>query len=112
MALPLVTQGELVTRLAEETGFPKSACRHFLQSLADVTADAIQDCERVRIGNLVQIEPKVKKAQKARMGRNPQSGEKVAIPKKPADVRVAARVLKGGTDAAPTLNTLRARLRK
>jgi nucleoid DNA-binding protein len=110
MALPLVTQPQLVEALAKETGYSKSDIRHVLKSLDDVVCDAISECKRVKIGTVVQIEPKLRKAQKARMGRNPQTGEDVPIAKKPASVRIAARILKPAKDAAPTTNQLRARL--
>jgi nucleoid DNA-binding protein len=112
MTLPLVTQPQLVEALAQETGYSKSDLRHMLKSLDDVVCDAIADCKRVKIGTVVQIEPKLRKAQKARMGRNPATGEDVQIDKKPASVRIAARILKPAKDAAPTVNQLRARLRK
>jgi nucleoid DNA-binding protein len=111
MALPLVTQGQLIEELAEETGYSKSDCRHYLASLSEIVKAHITDCERVKIGDLVQFEPKLRKAQKARMGRNPATGEDVKIGKKPASVRVAARVLKGAKMAAPKLATLQKRVR-
>jgi nucleoid DNA-binding protein len=111
MALPLVTQGQFVEELSEETGYSKSDVRHLLQSLEELVKQHISDCERVKIGNLVQFEPKLRKKQKARMGRNPATGEDVRISAKPASVRVAARVLKGAKESAPKLATLQKRLK-
>jgi nucleoid DNA-binding protein len=111
MALPLVKQTELVEEIAEESGYSKSDVRHFMDVLVGIVSEHISKCERVKIGNLVQIEPKLRKAQKARMGRNPQTGEDVQIPRKPASVRVAARVLKGAKEAAPKLSTLQKKTR-
>ena len=110
MALPLVTQGEFVERVAEHSGYSKSDIRHVLNSINEIVTEAIESCERVKIGNLVQFEAKLKKAQKSRMGRNPATGEDVRIPKKPASVRVAARVLVGAKESAPKLVTLKRKL--
>jgi nucleoid DNA-binding protein len=111
MALPLVKQTQLVEELAEDTGYSKSDVRHFISSLETIVKDHIADCERVKIGNLIQIEPKLRKKQKARMGRNPRTGDDVKIAAKPASVRVAARVLKGAKEAAPKVATLQKKLR-
>jgi len=106
MALPLVKQTELVAEIAEASGYTKSDVRHFFETLGEVVGDHIANCERVKIGNLVQIEPKLRKKQKARMGRNPKTGEDVKISAKPASVRVAARVLKGAKESAPSVKKL------
>lgn len=111
MALPLVRQTQFVEEVSEESGFSKSEVRAVLNAIDTVVTDHIADCERVKIGNLVQIEPKLRKKQKARMGRNPATGEDVKISAKPASVRVAARVLKGAKDAAPKVATLQKKLR-
>src|SRR5215471_9062030 len=88
MALPLVTQSELQARISEETGMAKINVRDMLIALENVVNDAIFNCERVKVAG-VTIAPAVKKATKARMGRNPQTGEEVAVAAKPASVRIA-----------------------
>lgn len=92
MGLKLVKQTELVENIAEVTGYSKSDVRHFFSALEDEVRGAIASCQKVKIAG-VQIEPKLKKASKARMGRNPSNGEEVKIPAKPASVKVTARVL-------------------
>jgi nucleoid DNA-binding protein len=110
MTLPLLTSAQLVEEIAEDTGYSKSDVRHFMDSLARAITDHVSDCERVRIGNLVQIEPKLKKAQKKRMGRNPATGEDIEIAAKPASVRVGVRPLAGLKDAMPSVQKLRKRV--
>ena len=92
MGLTLVKQTELVENIAEETGFSKGEVRHFLSALEDEVRIAISDCKKIKVAG-VQIEPKLKKATKKRMGRNPATGEDVQIAAKPASVKVTARVL-------------------
>src|SRR4051812_17594696 len=105
MALPMVTQAQLVEDLAEATGFSKGEIRNVLSALDERVADALGSCERIKVAG-VQIEPKLKKATKKRMGRNPATGEDVQIPAKPASVRVHARVTKGLKEKAPSVKSL------
>lgn len=110
MPLPLVSQAELVDEIAEETGFAKGQIRHVLTELEKSITYHVGECHRVRVCGLLQIEPKVKKKQAARMGRNPQTGADVEISAKPAGVRVAVRVLKPLKESAPALPRLRKRI--
>jgi nucleoid DNA-binding protein len=107
MALPMVKTIDLVSEIAEETGYSKSDVRHFLTALEESIVAHIGQCERVKIGNLIQLEPKLKKKTKERQGRNPRTGDPVTIAAKPSSVRVAARVLKGGKEAAPPVKRLK-----
>lgn len=92
MALPIVTQSEMIENLSERTGHTKSDCRVFLAAIQDEVVDALEAGSRVKVAG-VQIEPKLKKATKKRMGRNPRTGEEVQIAAKPASVVIKARVL-------------------
>lgn len=109
MALPMATQNEMITELAEQTGYSKSDVRHFLDGLTDFITSEIKACNRVKVAG-IQVEPKLKKATKKRKGRNPQTGEEVMISAKPASVRVAAKVVKPLKDAAPSVKKLTAAL--
>lgn len=102
-----LTQTELVEALSDESGFTKADTKIFLESLDDVVADMLKDARKVKIGKLVQLEPKVRPAQKKRMGRNPQTGEAIEIPRKPAAVVIRARVLKKAKDNMPTMQKVR-----
>jgi len=90
MALPKLTQVELVDELAEETGWTRSDVRAFLEALGNVIEDCVKEGVRVQVAGIL-VEPKLRKAQKKRMGRNPQTGEPVQIAAKPATVVLKAR---------------------
>lgn len=90
MALQKLSQVELVEELAEETGWSKSDVRAFLDALSSVIQNNVSDGIRVQVAGIL-IEPKLRKAAKARMGRNPQTGEAVKIKAKPASVRLKAK---------------------
>jgi len=107
MALPLISQTELVERIADSTGYTKSEIRVVLAALGDEITHAIKDCTRVRVAGLVTVEPALKKATKKRMGRNPATGEAVEISAKPASVRVKARISKALQEQAPSPQKLR-----
>jgi nucleoid DNA-binding protein len=105
MALYMMTQSELIEDLAERTGWKKSDVRHLLTEIEGVVQDNLAACIRTKIAGVV-IEPKLRKKQKARMGRNPATGDPVKIAAKPASVRVAARITKSLKEHAPTTRKL------
>lgn len=109
MALPVRSQATIVSNIAEETGFSKGDVRAFLNALEEEIISAINDCERPRFCGLT-VEPVLRKKTKARMGRNPRTGEEVEVEAKPASVRVAVRVAKALKEQAPTVKKLRARM--
>jgi nucleoid DNA-binding protein len=90
MALPKLTQPELVDELAEESGWSASDVRRFLAALGQVIENNVTEGYRVQVAGVL-IEPKLRKAAKARMGRNPQTGEAVKISAKPAKVVLKAK---------------------
>jgi nucleoid DNA-binding protein len=92
MALYLITQSEMVNDLADKTGFPKGEVKHLLHALEEYTAAEVVKGNRVKIAGVV-VGPVLKKATKARMGRNPQTGEAVKIKAKPASVKLRAKVV-------------------
>lgn len=109
MALPKWTQTDLIEELVEKTGFPKGEVKHFLSALDECVEGAIKNCERITIAG-VTIEPKLKAARKARMGRNPQTGEPVKIGAKKASSDVKARVSKSLREKAPSAKKIEAAL--
>jgi DNA-binding protein HU-beta len=112
MALPMMNQTDLFKKVQDnmEYELSSSVVKDVFRSLEEVVLAAIENVERVKIGNLVTIEPKIRKARAARMGRNPATGEEVQIPKRPADVQVKARVNKKLKEAAPTIQRARRKL--
>lgn len=110
MALPLLSQSELVAEIAEDTGLSRQNVKDVLSSLEESITYHIEECDRVRIGRLLQIEPKLRARTKSRMGRNPATGEEIEIPAKPASTRVAVRVLAGLKYSAPSVSKLKKQL--
>jgi len=100
--MAMLTQAEIVGELADATGFPRGEIRHVMAALEDLVTAELQEANKVKIGQLVQLEVKIRPARKARMGRNPQTGEDVKIKAKPASAVVKARLLKKAKDACPS----------
>jgi len=107
MALPLLPQTELIAEIAEDTGLSRQDVKTVLSALEESITWHVAECERVKIGQLLQVEPKLKARTKKRMGRNPATGEEIEIAAKPASVRVAVRVLKGLKESAPSVPKLK-----
>jgi nucleoid DNA-binding protein len=109
MALPLMTQTQLIDRLTEETGYSKSEIRVTLTALSNIAENALLNCERVKVAGVV-IAPALKKAQRKRMGRNPQTGEEVEVAAKPASVRVKLTASRQLKDNVPSVQKLKRRM--
>jgi nucleoid DNA-binding protein len=109
VALPMLTQNELVEAISDETGYSKSEIRVTLQALTDVVNYTIGNCERVKIAGVI-VEPALKKATKKRMGRNPATGEEIEVAAKPASVRVKLGATKPLKDNLPSVQKLRKRI--
>ena len=109
MALPMWTQTEIIDHLHEVTGFPKGEIRHLLTAQAELVQDVMLNCERIKLAEIT-VEPKMRKATKKRMGRNPATGEEIEISAKPASVKIVARVGKKLQDQVPTVQKLRKQL--
>jgi len=99
----MVKQTELVAALSDETGFTLRDCKLFLDSLERITFSEISNGEKVKIGKIVQLEPKLKPPTKRRKGRNPRTGEEVMVSAKPAKVALKARALVGAKKALPSI---------
>jgi len=102
----MLTAAGLASALAEETGITQTDVRHMLDELKNLTLRELADGHRVKLVGLVQLEPKIRPARKARMGRNPRTGEQVEISAKPAESVVRARVLAEAKGAAPSVRKL------
>jgi nucleoid DNA-binding protein len=60
--------------------------RRVLAALDEVVLEEIGNPQKVRIGGLVQLTPRVKPATKKRQGRNPATGEEITIAAEPTSV--------------------------
>ncbi len=74
-----MTQAQLVKHLAEANSVSKKAARQFLQSLVDT---AVAQTKKAGIFVLPGLGRMRKVQRKARMGRNPATGEPIKIPAK------------------------------
>ena len=108
-AVPL-TQTQLVTAIAERAELTKAEAKRALDALDEVVLAEIENAEKVRIGGLVQLTPRVKPATKKRQGRNPATGEEITIAAKPASVDLRARPLAKAKGALPSVQKARRRL--
>ena len=91
MAVKPMTKAQIVTALAEANGLNKKQAGAFLESLSELAyKEAKKGFTLPGIGKLVVV------ARKARMGRNPATGEAIKIPAKKV---LKFRVAKAAKDA-------------
>jgi DNA-binding protein HU-beta len=88
-----LTKTMIVSNLAEATGLNKKASAHYLETLA---ALAVKETKRSGQFTIPGLGKLVKQNRKARMGRNPQTGEAIKIPAKTV---VKFRVAKAAKDS-------------
>jgi nucleoid DNA-binding protein len=105
-----LTQTQLVAHLADETELTKADIKNVLASLEGLVLSEIGNAEKVKIGTLVQFDVKLKPATKARIGRNPATGEEITIAAKPASVALKARPLAKAKNALPSVQKAKKRL--
>lgn len=92
-----LTQAQVMEEMIERTGLSKSEVRKFFRAQAEL---AVQQLKRKGINAIpipelgVKLVLKRKPATKARMGRNPATGEEMMIKAKPACNVVKATILK------------------
>jgi DNA-binding protein HU-beta len=67
---------ELIERIAEESGVPKSEAQRHFEAFEEVVTEALKAGEEVQITGFGKFSVKERKA---REGRNPQTGEKLKI---------------------------------
>ena len=82
---------ELIAAITENAGFTKKDAEKALNAVVDVITEALQKGEKVQIVGFGSFEVK---ARAERLGRNPQTGESVAIPASKSPVFKAAKNLK------------------
>jgi len=93
MANQRMTQTQLVRSLAEASEVPNKTARHLLDTLASL---AVTEVKKNGVFVLPGLGRLVKVERKARMGRNPATGESIKIPAKKV---VKFRVAKAAKDA-------------
>jgi nucleoid DNA-binding protein len=105
-----LTQTQLVNAVAERAELTRAVAKRALAALDEVVLAEIGNAQKVRIGGLVQLTPRVKPATEKRQGRNPTTGEKITIAAKPASVDLRARPLAQAKLALPSVQKARRRL--
>lgn len=107
--MPL-TQTQLADAVAELSGTSRAEAKRALEALEEVVLEQIAAGEKIKIGNVVQLEVRLRPATKARPGRNPATGEEITISAKPASVAVKARPLTKAKAAAPSVQKVKRKL--
>ncbi|MGZ4246781.1 MAG: HU family DNA-binding protein [Solirubrobacteraceae bacterium] len=107
--MPL-TQTQLASAVAERAEVTKADAKRVLAALDEVILEELSNAQKVRIGGLVQLTPRVKPATKKCKGRNPATGEEITIAAKPASVDLRARPLAKAKEALPSVQKARRRL--
>lgn len=93
MAAKLMTKSQLAAHLADKFGFSKKAANEVLDEIAAV---AVAQTKKNGAFTLPGVGKLVKASRKARMGRNPATGEPIKIPAKTV---VKFRVAKAAKDS-------------
>lgn len=99
----MLTQSQMTSEIAYRCDMPTSDVKNVLSTWEEIVIEELQDVQKVKLGQLVQLQPKIRPARKKRMGRNPRTGEEVQIAAKPASTVIRARVLKKVKDATPSV---------
>ena len=87
-----MTKTQVVAYLAEKVGVTKKQAGAFLVELSDLAAKIIKKGDKLALPGFVTVKVQHRKA---RIGRNPQTGEPLKIPAKKVVKAVAAAALKG-----------------
>ena len=98
-----LTQTQFADEVAERAGLTRAEAKRALAALEEVILEEIGNAEKVKIAGVVQLTVRVKPATKARLGRNPATGEEITISAKPASVDVRARALAKAKAGLPSL---------
>ncbi len=95
-----MTKAELYAAMADKTGLTKKQVQEFFDVLRDIARKELgsRGPKQFVIPDLVKLEVKKVAARKARKGRNPQTGEEITIPAKPAHNKVKAAPVKKFTE--------------
>src|SRR3954447_15798624 len=104
-----LTQTQLADAVAEKAGLSRAGAEKAITALEEVVVEQIGKAEKVKIGGIVQVEARLRRATQERQGRNPATGEEITISAKPASVAVKARPLAKAKNAAPEISALQGR---
>ena len=94
MAAKSMTKTQILAAMAEAAGISKKQAAQALDTLLTLAYKGAKAEKGFTIPGLGKLLVRKVPARKARMGRNPQTGEEVKIPAKPASRKVAFRLAK------------------
>jgi nucleoid DNA-binding protein len=77
------TKATMVSYIAKRNGLTQKTVRHVIDDYHSMIESGMLLGEKVSLGNLGRMGLRVRAAQKARVGRNPATGEEMTIPAKP-----------------------------
>jgi DNA-binding protein HU-beta len=86
-----MTKTQIITYLAEKVTITKKQAGMILAELSELAAKAIKKGDKFALPGFVTVKVR---ARKARMGRNPQTGEAIKIPAKKVVKALPAKALK------------------
>ncbi|MGQ9590204.1 MAG: HU family DNA-binding protein [Planctomycetota bacterium] len=86
-----VTKHDLVQRVAEKTGVQQASAKEIIQAFLDQIIEELSKGKRLEFRDFGVFEPKSKAR---RIARNPRTGAKVAVPRKPTVRFKAGRHMK------------------
>ena len=78
------TTQTIVNYISEKHEIPKAKAKEMIEDVFDVISAGVMKGERVPVGKFGKVYVKVRPATKARMGRNPLTGEEIKIAAKKA----------------------------
>ena len=105
-----LTQTQPASAVADRAELSNTDAKRALAALEEIVLEQLANAEKVRIGGLVQLTVRVKPAQKKRHGRNPATGEEIAIAARRASADLRARPLAKAKTALPSVRKARRRL--
>lgn len=97
MSAKTVTRADLSEALHEEVGLPRQECAGLVERILDLVVDRLEKGETVKLSGFGVFQVREKRA---RMGRNPKTGEPAAIhPRRVISFR-ASQIMKAKVDGA------------
>lgn len=95
--MPTTTKREIAERVAQQTGLPQVAVKQVIQMLFDEVITEVANGNRLEFRDFGVFEVVVRKP---RTGRNPRTGDKVAVPPKRVVTFKMGKIMKDRVTAA------------
>lgn len=92
------TKAEIITQIADKTGQTKKDVSAVFDELNPIIKKSLKSANEFTMPGLMKVKVVKKPATKARLGRNPFTGEEITIKAKPARKTVKVTPLKGLKD--------------